>query len=1349
MPRSLTCPLGHVWSLPENPATVVGMEQACPVCGSTVISIHSTRVESPADPSPTLISLAGKDNSLTVVSIAPSARKDRTLPPESEFRTRADGQPGSDNVADDDATRAEPDALQGISTAALQGWPSVSGYEVRAELGRGGMGVVYRALDCKRGQEVALKTLQGMSPQALVRFKNEFRLLADMSHPNLVSLYELVSDGQQWFFAMELLQGVDFLSYVRAGPAVPLAEAFQRLRSAMAQLTEGVLALHEAGKLHRDLKPNNVLVSSGGRVVILDFGLAAELKQRDLYQDEEQHIVGTVGYMSPEQAACRTLSPATDWYSVGVILYEALTGRLPFTGSMFEILRAKEEQTPRPPHEIAAGVPEDLDALCVEMLQHDPEKRPAGQDVLRRLKNLSSQANLPESQITPQENLALLGRDAHLKALADGLETMRGGRTVVVYISGRSGMGKSSLIQAFLDGLPRDKEVVILAGQCYEKESVPYKALDSMVDSLSRYLARLSTTETAVLLPRDVQPLTRVFPVLRHLEAVAPVKPALEIPDPQEIRRRAFTALRELLGRLGDRATLVMSIDDLQWGDIDSLAPFFELLRPPDPPRFLLLGSYRSEEMATSPFLQALLAPREGSNDSPSSALRRDLVVDVLPPAEANELAVRLFGAHFPGKAEVEAIARESGGNPLFIYELVQHARAAAEQPGAARGQGLAGISLSEVLWSRIQRAPEDARRLLEILAVGGRPMRQADVLRAAEAGPDYRTAQAYLRSKRLLRASGALETELLTTYHDRVRETITAHLPPAELQRCHHRLAHVLEESGHAEPDALALHFLGARETDKAITYYGAAADKAMAALAFDRAAEFYQSILQLLPEDHPERPLLRGKRADALANARRGTEAAPEYLAAAEGAAATRALELRRKAAEQFLYSGHLDEGRAVIQKLLATMGMKLPKTPFRALVSIVYHRFLLWMRGLGYRERAPSELSPEELLRLDTCWGVSLGLGHVDPIRGAEFHIRYLLLALRAGEPSRILRGLAIEAGQNATGGGRSHQRTEDLLRMTRDLADRVQQPYGFGMTWLGTGAAAFLEGRWKDTRDHSERAEKILREECVGAACERNEANFYAIRSLEFLGELTELSRRLPALLEDARDRGDLYAATNLTTRLSYFVSLMNDRPEPAQENLRSAIERWSRESFFLQHYFELYAQMDISHYCGDFQGAWDFLKARWPALKRSLILRVQSSRITVFHVRARSALGLAAVPSTSASERKKLLQLAEQQAAAVAREDMGWSNPIAQLLRAGVASIQGRTSQALHELETAEAGFLAADMALYAAVTRRRIGQLTGGGRGKELVKAADRWMLEQSIKNPARWTTMYAPGFPD
>ncbi|HEY0136726.1 MAG TPA: protein kinase, partial [Nannocystis sp.] len=403
------------------------------------------------------------------------------------------------------------------------------------------------------------------------------------------------------------------------GGAVDLA----RLRNALGQLAEGVVALHQAGIVHRDLKPSNVMVTEDGRVVILDFGLATELTRPGAPEAEEDGLTGTAAYMAPEQVAHGRGVAASDWYAVGVMLYEALAGVRPYTGALLQVLLAKRQHDPPPLAQVAPHAPHDLAMLCEMLLRRDPATRPGDADVLRLLGRATRDAGSSGSgQIPRGLDAPLVGRTAHLQALRDAFAATARGQAVTVYVHGPSGAGKSALVRGFLDELTgQDPRPVILSGRCYLRESVPYKALDPVVDSLSRFLNAMPEEQARVLMPRDLWALARLFPVMQTVvDNLHGRGPAAAVLDQVELRRRAFAALRELLGRLADRRRVVITIDDLQWADADSSALLDGLLRPPDAPALLLLASFRSEEIDHQPFLRELLAQT-------GTAARRELAV--------------------------------------------------------------------------------------------------------------------------------------------------------------------------------------------------------------------------------------------------------------------------------------------------------------------------------------------------------------------------------------------------------------------------------------------------------------------------------------------------------------------------------------------------------------------------------------------------------------------------------------------------------------------------------------------------------------------------------------------------
>ncbi|MCA9073172.1 MAG: serine/threonine-protein kinase PknK, partial [Planctomycetaceae bacterium] len=455
-----------------------------------------------------------------------------------------------------------------------------------------GMGAVYEAVHVTRGHGVALKTLPTVNPEALHRFKREFRLAAEMTHPNLVGLHTLENDGGQYFITMDLVSGVDFRSWVRPGNV--LNE--NRLRAALPQLIAAVMALHAQGVVHRDLKPQNVLVTIDGRVVVLDFGLVADLAGAT---GSLANIAGTPLYMAPEQAAGNVVGPPADWYSVGVMLYEALSGGLPFQSTnVWQLLQQKQAQdAPQLPDD--PSLPAELVQLCLQLLDRSPIDRPDPLAIAGAV-----QAHVPASVQRTGSPDELIGRETHLAALIEANQTIsRTGEPVTLFITGRSGEGKTALAERFLGPL-RGDPAVVLSGRCYDRESVPFKALDTLIGALIDHLRSLPSEKAAQLLPDDIGILARLFPELNRCEVIATAPSSrIDAIDQQQIRARAFGALRLLLDRISQSASMVLFIDDLQWGDEDSARALFEVLRPPTAPRVLFLGSYRSDEADDSPFL--------------------------------------------------------------------------------------------------------------------------------------------------------------------------------------------------------------------------------------------------------------------------------------------------------------------------------------------------------------------------------------------------------------------------------------------------------------------------------------------------------------------------------------------------------------------------------------------------------------------------------------------------------------------------------------------------------------------------------------------------------------------------
>jgi tetratricopeptide (TPR) repeat protein len=778
-----------------------------------------------------------------------------------------------------------------------------------------------------------------------------------------------------------------------------------------------------------------------------------------------------------------------------------------------------------------------------------------------------------------------------------------------------------------------------------------------------------------------------------------------------------FVAFRQLLRALGERAAIVAYIDDLQWADADSLALLSEVLRPPEAPRLLLLGTLRTP----------------GRDESAAKLLAADvpeeqLALSNLGDDAALALARELLASGGSGDPERDAgvLARESAGHPLFLFELARTAH-------LRRGNG-AQLTLDSVLRAQIESFSEPAVRVLHTLAVSGAPT-PVRMLRRLGDLDGTTTVRLFdeLRAGRLVYSVTERGDELVDFSHDRIRQVARQSTSSAEARDLHEKLAEAYEDSGNSL--RAGGHWREAGYPDRAAVHFAAAARRAAEALAFDRAIASYGDALALGNWSEEQRREMLVGLGDALSNVGRGADAAANYLDAARGAGPAQAMDLRRRGAEELIRSGHLDEGRQVADGALADEGLGFARSPVRALLA---QRVALALRGRRFKRRTAEEIAPRELARADLCWSISSGLGLMDPVQGAHFQARSLRLALAAGEPYRVSRGIAGEAAYAAAQG--NDRRAQKLLVEAGTIAASLDHPHASGIVSLMSGLSAHLGGRFASALDHLVTAERIFRDRCVGAAWELNAVRHFTLECFYYLGALERFRTEATEGLKEANDRGSVYAATTLRIGLCNAVWLLGDEPARARRETREAMDAWSARGYHIQHWYALIAETQIDLYEGEGDRAHRRFADGWAPLRRSMLLQMQHTRNVAVHLRGRAAL--AGALAVAGSERTARLRLARSCATQL-RRGGGWGSSMAALLHAGIAHAEGNAGESAAWLRRAIDETGTHELGLFKAAAPMAAADLAGDGA---TAAEGEAWMRDKGAKSPRPLARMLFPG---
>ncbi|KPL05788.1 hypothetical protein AMJ71_10985 [candidate division TA06 bacterium SM1_40] len=760
---------------------------------------------------------------------------------------------------------------------------TLSHYKITEELGHGGMAAVYQATDLRTRRSVALKVLlPHLSSDDVVRrrFLREAKAAMQLDHPGIVKVYEVGEENDRLFIAMELVEGRTLDAVMREERV-----AIDRAIEIGLKIADALAAAHRKGIVHRDIKPANIMVYNGN-VKIMDFGLARILEASAL--TEKYEIVGTLHYMSPQQAVGLQTDVRSDVFSLGVLLYQLLTGTLPFEGEHpGTIIHSILNSDPLRMEELRDGIPIEVEQVVFKALQKKPQERYQDAEELRsdleRVKE-TPPGTTPELIATTEVfeeqargiYSALVGRKRELDILESHLERALRGEGSTVFVRGEAGIGKSRLVWELGRRAKREK-VRYLVGRClFAEESFPYEPITEVVRSYLQVKGARSKEGLGDLIQERAPHLA---------ERIGVIEGFLQVREDRESsvvnREQLWDTACELVRLISRDRPTVVHVEDLHWADQPTLSLLTYVARNLQGERLLIVGTYRPED----------LIGKHGDIAHPLIAvldnMRREGLCEEIDLGRLDEEATEgIIHSVFPDSALSESFVHslygETEGNPLFILEMLQLMRDEGvilqEDGGWVVSHVLRKLvipgRINDVIVNRLRSLSRDERDLVDVASVEGRSF-HSDTLCHCLGLPRMkvlRTLQDLEDSHHLIHASD-IEYQF---DHGKIRDVVYDGLIP-ELRNEYHRLIAEYFEVSFGERDEyagkIAHHLLEAGKEIHSLPYLlkaGMHASRlfgnAEAIEHFDRGVEVADKHPTQLPERDPERmklAMLKGRAA------------------------------------------------------------------------------------------------------------------------------------------------------------------------------------------------------------------------------------------------------------------------------------------------------------------------------------------------------------------------------------------------------------------------------------------------------------------------------------------------------
>jgi ABC-type transport system substrate-binding protein len=770
-----------------------------------------------------------------------------------------------------------------------------SRYEIVSELGRGGMGVVYRARDPLLNREVAVKLISStdLTPEIAGRFQREAQIVAQMDHSGIVPIFDLGQHEGSLFFVMPVVEGEN-LRHLLWGGSLRLGEVLD----IAIQAADALDYSHARGIVHRDIKPENIMVSrqdGSVRVRVMDFGLAHATTESRLTKTGT--LVGTVAYLSPEQVSARAFDGRTDIYSLGTVVYECLAGEPPFSGEVQSILYRIVHEVPQPPRALGAEVREELQDIVLQCLQKDPAKRPqkAGHvaEALRRHRaslqsdEFSRSVVLTASRVIQRPAAsAFIGREKEFTELQHRLNAAISGDCQFAVVAGEPGIGKTRLLEE-LKKLATVRKIRVLYGRFVEQDrAFSYQGFCELIQD---YFRTRDAGSSAGERPdfSDLAPdLLSLFPLLTEIsELRSAASGGSKLSAAGEERKAAdriqiFELLARTLTRIGGGKQLVLILENLHGAEI-SIEALQYVVRRLGPTPTLIVGSYRQTETdKRHPLIRML----DSFADDPRFV---QMTLGPFSPSEHRAFIESVTGGSKISDALAERLREATEGNPFFTKELVRSlmdsAGIAKDDSGAwnfARGTAISSDALpatiQQAVEKRIERLPEELRELLSIASILGKSFDFRDLEILAEDAKNLDDSIEKLVREGILEEERESRGDRLAFASGIVRDVLYGALSRRKRRTLHRRYAEILEKRSAGRLDRvypdLVHHFSQADIPEKTVDYGLKLAEKSLAAFGADDAIRAAKTCLEFLEdEEWTGDPALEGEARLLVARAHR----------------------------------------------------------------------------------------------------------------------------------------------------------------------------------------------------------------------------------------------------------------------------------------------------------------------------------------------------------------------------------------------------------------------------------------------------------------------------------------------